>query len=68
MYVTKQVLINANTVQKLDVFQMSRFVVFLHLQEVLRQVRSADKICIDIMCILLLLGLVAVLYGIINNS
>lgn len=68
MYVTKQVLINANTVQKLDVFSMSRFVVFLHLQEVLRQVRSADKICIDIMCILLLLGLVAVLYGIINNS
>ncbi|CAM9121935.1 unnamed protein product [Ascophyllum nodosum] len=38
------------------------------LKDVLRQVRSADKFCVDIMCILLLLGLVAVLYGVITNS
>lgn len=37
-------------------------------QEVLKSVRSADKFCVDIMCILLLLGMVAVLYAVITNS
>lgn len=37
-------------------------------QEVLKSVRAADKFCMDIMCILLLLGLIAVLYGLIQNS
>lgn len=37
-------------------------------QEVLKSVRSADKFCMDIMCILLLLGMIAVLYGVIQNT
>ena len=40
----------------------------LHHQEVLKSVRAADKFCMDIMCILLLLGLIAVLYGVIKNT
>lgn len=38
------------------------------LQEVLKSVRSADKFCVDIMCILLLLGMIAVLYAVIRNT
>ncbi|CAM9847174.1 unnamed protein product [Laminaria digitata] len=38
------------------------------MKEVLKSVRAADKFCMDIMCILLLLGLVAVLYGVIKNT
>jgi len=37
-------------------------------QEVLRSVRSADKFCVDIMCILLLLGMIAVLYAVVENT
>lgn len=37
-------------------------------QDVLKSVRSADKFCVDIMCILLLLGMIAVLYGVIQNT
>ncbi|CAM9099806.1 unnamed protein product [Discosporangium mesarthrocarpum] len=40
----------------------------LRMKNVLKQVRSADKFCVDIMCILLLLGLIAVLYGVIQNT
>jgi hypothetical protein len=33
-----------------------------------KQVRAADKFCVDVMCILLLLGLCAVLYAVIKNG
>ena len=32
------------------------------------QVRAADKFCVDVMCILMLLGLCAILYAIIKNG
>lgn len=38
------------------------------LKELLDKIRSGDKICVDVILILVLLGLVAVLYGIIKNK
>lgn len=38
------------------------------MKEVLKSVRAADKFCMDIMCILLLVGMLAVLYALINNN
>jgi syntaxin of plants SYP7 len=38
------------------------------MKETLQQVRSADKVCVDIMCIVLMVGLAAVLYQIIKKN
>mmetsp|Transcript_7534 Transcript_7534/g.11269 ORF Transcript_7534/g.11269 Transcript_7534/m.11269 type:complete len:293 (-) Transcript_7534:228-1106(-) len=36
------------------------------MKDTLKKVRAADKFCVDVMCVLLLLGLVAVLYAVIR--
>ncbi|CBN78535.1 Soluble NSF Attachment Protein (SNAP) Receptor (SNARE) [Ectocarpus siliculosus] len=40
----------------------------MRMKEVLKNVRSADKFCMDIMCILLLLGMIAVLYAVVKET
>ncbi|CAM9535185.1 unnamed protein product, partial [Phaeothamnion confervicola] len=40
----------------------------LRLKETLKSVRSADKFCIDLMCIIMMLGLIAVLYAVVKNG
>ncbi|CAM9407488.1 unnamed protein product [Chrysoparadoxa australica] len=38
------------------------------MKDTLKQVRGADKFCIDVMCILMLVGMIAVLYAVIQGN
>ncbi|KAG5178683.1 soluble NSF attachment protein receptor [Tribonema minus] len=40
----------------------------VRMKDTLKKVRAADKFCVDIMCVLLMLGLAAVLYAVIKNG
>jgi len=66
--VQRQGVMLENVEQKIDDAQDHIQTVNERMKETLDEVRAADKICVDIMCIILMVGLAAVMYHLIKQN